>query len=138
MALLHNAFLTLDWYREGVSYSGEYETFLDIKAHIILLLKNFFLMSREPIVGAMWFIDSLLIAMTGLCLLAYIAKKIKRKQQVIIIPIIVLLILSNVTTNLFGVTLPKINNSITAMALIYMGHLLFQNGGGSLLIPVLF
>lgn len=130
VALLHNVFFELNWYREGVSYSGEFETVLGIKELLILLVKNLFLMSREPIVGAMWFLDSLFIAMVGLCLLVYISKKLKFNLKSLFLPIMALLILSNVTTNILGVTLPKINNSVTAMALIYMGHMLFQNGGG--------
>lgn len=129
--LLHNMFFVWNWYRPDVSYAGEYEHVLTLKEHIILVVKNLFLMSREPIVGAMWFLDSLLIAMVGICILNYLIRKCRStacRGGVLLVTAISLMAFSNTLTNAYGIILPKINNSVSAMGLIILGQQLFQRG----------
>lgn len=131
MSFLHNTFLVCDWYRSDVSYSGVYETTLSLADIFILIVKQFFLMSREPIVGAMWFLDSLFIAMIGLAILYWVSRNvtnIDRSGYLFPLSILTLVIASNMATEVYDVVLPKINNSVTAMGLIYLGSFMYQSG----------
>ena len=116
VVLLHNYFIYWGWYKMDYSYSGEFVKILEMGDFWWLILKNFLLMSREPIVGAMWFVDSLLIAMVGLCLLKWVTTFLKvNKDFWFCIMVLILVVMSNVLTREYGVVIPKISNSITAM-----------------------
>lgn len=127
VAILHNKFFAWGWYSTDIEYGGEHESVMSFSSHCILIVKQFLLMSREPIVGAMWFLDSLFIAMTCLGLLYWFCKRLRIKE-VFPIAVLVLVVMSNFSTNLFGIVLPKINNSISGMGLIYLGSYMFQRG----------
>ena len=128
VAILHNLFIKWDWYREGVSYGGEFVSVLSISENSFLVIRQFLLISREPIVGAMWFIDSLFLAMIGLAILVRLQKTLNVREGYLTIIILIMVVLSNLFTKKYGITLPKISNSITAMGLVYLGSQMFQRG----------
>ena len=130
--LMHNVFVSWDWYRPEQSNGIAYGNFLNMKDSIVLLLENFLLMNREHIVGAMWFIDTLFLAMTCYGIIFYVTRKVlpSTRESSMLFGLIVLILVtaSNIATNIFDLTITKVNNSITAMGLLFIGQQLFQSG----------
>ena len=130
--LMHNVFVSWDWYRPEQSNGIAYGNFLNMKDSIVLLLENFLLMNREHIVGAMWFIDTLFLAMTCYGIIFYVTRKVlpSTRESSMLLGLIVLILVtaSNIATNIFDLTITKVNNSITAMGLLFIGQQLFQSG----------
>lgn len=83
---------------------------------------------REPILGAMWFVYVLLLAMIGLSVVSWILSRwVTDNQKLEVVRALVLFIgcvISCQLTNVIGFTIPRVNNTITAMWLIYCGYLM--------------
>ena len=130
--LMHNLFVSWDWYRPVAGNGIAYGNFLGMEDAIFLLIDNFFLMNREPIVGAMWFIDTLLLAMIlyGIiyCVIRKILTSTRERNILFCFVVLIFVIVSNIATNVFGFTITKVNNSITAMGLLFVGQYLNQSG----------
>ena len=81
--------------------------------------------------GAMWFLYTLLYAMMGLSILAWATKKLVAdeilRERILIVILLTGLIASCVLTQIIGLTINRVNVSITAMALIYLGKKIFQD-----------
>lgn len=132
VAILHNVFVSWDWYRPVMGNGIAYGDFLCVKEIVALVIENFFLMNREPIVGAMWFIDVLFLAMICFCAIKTIIRKFfpsAREDNMLFGLIVVILVTaSNIATNIFDLTITKLNNSITAIGLLFLGQQLYQSG----------
>ena len=129
--LLHNIFLDIGIYDSQVEYVGKYVTIWGGQDLIKNLLAAVFFAGREPLLGAMWFVYVLFMALCGLSLISYILKKIvspdeTRYEYVRCVALFILCILSCTLTNILGITVPRVNNTITAIWLIYVGMLLAQ------------
>ena len=107
--LMHNLFVSWDWYRPEQSNGIAYGNFLSMKDSFILLIENFFLMNREHIVGAMWFIDSLFLAMMCYGIIYYVIRKIfpstKENNFLFCLVVLMMVVVSNIATNVFGFTI---------------------------------
>lgn len=132
--LLHNVFVDIGWYPLGGFHPGNGQPFhyYDLKDFAMGVLKALCCAgSGELAMGAMWFLYSLLYAMTGLSLLAWGTKKLvadeKLREKILIIILLTCLIASCILTQVFGFTVSRLNNSITAMALIYLGKKINQD-----------
>lgn len=130
--LMHNLFVSWDWYRPVAGNGIAYGDFLRVKEIVALLIENLFLMNREPIVGAMWFIDTLFLAMTCYGIIYYVIQKIlpsTRENNILFcLIVLIMVVVSNIATNVFGFTITKVNNSITVMGLLFIGQYLNQSG----------
>ena len=128
-AILHNAFFEIGWYNPNIDYSGKFEKVLQTGDHILLIFKQFLLLSREPILGAMWFVDSLFIASVGLAAIGWFLKRTKLGgYKALCFIVLIFIIAFNILTNIYGITIPKVSNSITAMGLILLGGMMFKKG----------
>lgn len=132
--LLHNVFVDIGWYPLGEIHAGNGQPFhyYDVKEFASGVLKVLCCAgSGELAMGAMWFLYTLLYAMTGLSLLAWTTKKFvddeKQREKILIIILLTGLIASCVLTQIIGLTINRVNVSITAMALIYLGKKIFQD-----------
>lgn len=65
VVLLHNFFIRIGWYDSLTDYGGKYMGFWDLKQMISMLLQTFCFAGREPILGAMWFVYVLFLALAG-------------------------------------------------------------------------
>lgn len=128
--LLHNVMINIDFYDTVTSYGGKYMDYWGIGQFVKELVLVFLFAGREPILGAMWFVYVLLLAMIGLSVVSWILTKwIIDKQKLEVARALVLFvgcIISCQLTNIVGFTLPRVNNTVTAMWLIYCGYLMMN------------
>lgn len=125
--LLHNFFIDIGWYDTAVLYGGKHITSYTLPQIAKNILETFFCAGREPILGAMWFVNVLFMAF---CLMSVIASVIHRifkgkgdaMQYVYPIVLFVLSCGANISTNCIGFNIPRCNNVFTAMWLIYIGY----------------
>ncbi|MFR9239381.1 MAG: acyltransferase family protein [Clostridium baratii] len=131
IVLLHNFFIKIDFYRVGTNYAGKtlyYYSNIDFIKQIIL---TFLFAGREVMIGPMWFVNVLFIA---LCIEAVLAgvinslfKASKCKRNIRLIICLSLMVFSSILTNMFGITIPRANNTLTAVFLIDLGQYIFRN-----------
>lgn len=126
--LLHNLLLNIGFYSQSVSYGGKFVTAYSVGKTLKELLLAVCLAGREPILGAMWFVYVLFMALCGLSIISWIVNRmVKRNEYKEWVRCLVLLcfcIISCTLTNLFDFTIPRFNNTLTAMWLIYCGYIL--------------
>lgn len=120
---LHNIFINIGWYSLNSSdpiiniYS-----YSDFIKHLVL---SICLAGREPIVGPMWFVYVLFMALIGLSVLSWTINKLVNdthmRQYVLLTMLIGLTIVSGILSNKYGLTIKRFSNVFTAMLLIYIG-----------------
>ena len=137
LVLLHNVFLRWGWLYTDILYNHKYLSEFEGLDWILHIVSQFLFFSREPLSGAMWYVDSLLIAMGIYTVLYWLVSKSNRlnnsRQKIIGCIILVLATISGIATNVFGITLPKCSNVFTGLLLIYVGknsYKLLSTGGG--------
>lgn len=123
--LFHNVFMLVGWYLPDVDYGGkfvDYWTLLDYAKNMGMTI---FLAGREPLLGAMWFVFVLFIALCGMSVITYISEKASSgrftMEKIRFIIIFTLFVLSFMLTKLHIFSVPRFNNSFTAIWLIYVG-----------------
>lgn len=119
----HNLFVKMGWVYEGaVEWS--------FKEYIMVLIKNICMLAREDLCGAMWYVDSLLIGLITFSCLTYLINKIitSNSERIILRFIIIFTFacISNILTNKYNVTIPRISNSLSALLLLQIGQLIGQ------------
>lgn len=124
--LLHNLFIKIGWYSTLSTTSIiKVYAFTDFIKHIILTIC---LAGREPIVGPMWFVYVLFMALICLSILSWAFCKIvndsTKRNQLMFVVMLGLTILSGVLSNKYGLTIRRFSNVFTAMFLIYIGWLM--------------
>lgn len=125
---LHNIFIKIGWYSldstEPVIQAYSWVDF--IKQTILAVCLG----GREPIVGAMWFVYVLFMALIGLSILSWMMKKIakdeKQYEWLRGIALLAMCIVAGILSNKYGLTIRRFSNTFTAMLLIYVGKLMYQ------------
>ena len=116
--LLHNALLDIGWYDTVTDYGGKFMSYWSATQTLKELLLAVCLAGREPILGAMWFVYVLFMALCGFSLISWMVKKaFKDEQQYEWARLIILLglcMLSCTASRLFDFTIPRFSNVITA------------------------
>lgn len=131
--LLHNVFVSIGWYPLGEIHPGNgipYD-FYGIRDVLLRLLKVLFAGgSGELVMGAMWFLYSLLYAFIGIAFLNWIIRFfIKRKEiqfYLMTILLLILAVISCILTHCYGYIVSRFSTSLTAMFLIWWGMILNQ------------
>lgn len=123
VTMFHNLFVKWGWVYEGaIEWS--------FKEYAIVILKNICMFAREDLCGAMWYIDSLLIGLIVFSIITFVVNKFnpidKHRIFIRFIIIFALACLSNILTNNFNLTIPRISNSLSALLLLQIGQLLGQ------------
>ncbi len=122
---LHNMLLDIGWYDTATDYGGKSMSYWSVTQTLKELLLAVCLAGREPILGAMWFVYVLFMALCGFSIISWMVKKaFKDEQQYEWVRLIILLglcMLSCTASRLFDFTIPRFSNVITAMWLIYCG-----------------
>lgn len=127
--LLHNLFININFYKVGYSYSGK----IMIEYGIIDYLKNIvytiFFANREVILGAFWFVWSLMICFIIISILEFIINKlkfIKNKRLFRLFITFCLMCLAIFLSNIIGITIPRFNNSLVGIFLIDATNYLYN------------
>ena len=126
VTLLHNLFLKIGFYSTSIDYCGKYVTewsFADYAKHIA---EAVFFAGREPLLGAMWFVYVLFLALCGYSVISMLLGKVfkegKKYDGAKLVSMILLVVISCTLTQLLGITIPRGNNVLTAIFLIYVGQ----------------
>lgn len=130
--LVHNVFIDIGWYDLDVDYYGKFVTYWGLGDFFKHLTATLLCAGREPLLGAMWFGFVLFMALCLMSLTNWGLKKICTKwtnASFEIIRGVVFLSIAIVScslTKLLGFTIPRFNNTLVAIWLIYVGMLLVQ------------
>ena len=85
---------------------------------------------REPIVGAMWFVYVLFMALIGLSIVSWLIKKLAKDERQYEwmrgIALLATCIVAGILSNKYGLTIRRFSNTFTAMLLIYVGKIMYQ------------
>ena len=86
---------------------------------------------REPIVGAMWFVYVLFMALIGLSVVSWAIKKLAKDERQYEwmrgIALLSMSMVAGILSNKYGLTIRRFSNTFTAMLLIYVGKIMYQN-----------
>lgn len=137
--LMHN--LLIDWgvYDTTIDYQGKFVTYWNLGDFFLRIAESMAFAGREPILGAMWFVYVLLLAFIGYSFISTIVHKIcndERKYEIYrALCLLFLVLFSCICSEKFSLTIPRVNNTLTAMWLIYCGYIVrniikvkFNNG----------
>lgn len=130
--ILHNLFIRIGFYDLSIEYYGKSVThwgLIDFGKH---LLSAIFFAGREPLLGAMWFVYVLFMALCIISSASWLLKKIGRQwnertyELIRGLAFLALAVLACTLTHLFNFTIPRFNNTLAAVWLIYVGMLVVQ------------
>jgi fucose 4-O-acetylase-like acetyltransferase len=129
--LFHNVFLDSHWLYTNIAYNHRFLHYFSLTEMIEHIGFQFLFYYREPFSGAMWYVDTLLLAFFVWTILGYIFSKLKLSgtsfQNAIFSSIFILATISAIGSNAFGITIPKLSNVFTALLLMYIGNVTHKN-----------
>ena len=123
--LLHNVLISIGWYslESTDPVIHEYSAFDFVKQIIMTVCLG----GREPILGAMWFVFVLFMALIGLSVVSWGIKRMAcNARQYEWMRFIVLCMAAGIMSNKYGLTVRRFSNTFTAMLLIYTGKVMYQ------------
>lgn len=126
--LFHNLLISIGWYSLGSTEPiiREYSSLDFVKQMVLTVCLG----GREPIVGAMWFVYVLFMALIGLSIVSWGIKKISKTDRqyewLRCIVILIMCIVAGLLSNKYDLTIRRFSNTFTAMLLIYLGKVMFQ------------
>lgn len=127
LVLLHNVFLKWGWLYPDVIYNNRYLHVFSGVEYVTHLVSQFLFFWREPFSGAMWYVDSLLFALTVYSVGTWIVSKLTMtetlQKKIVGFGIVLLATISGIASNHFGITIPKFSNVFTGLLLIYVGRI---------------
>lgn len=126
--LLHNVLISIGWYSleftEPVIH--EYSAFDFVKQIILAVCLG----GREPILGAMWFVYVLFMALIGLSVVSWGIKRLTHNdvqyEWTRFIVLLAMCVAAGILSNKYGLTIRRFSNTFTAMLLIYIGKIMYQ------------
>lgn len=126
--LLHNALIKIGWYSlESTDPVINTYSMMDFAKQTVLAIC---LGGREPIVGAMWFVYVLFMALIGLSIVSWLLKKLAKDERQYEwmrgIALLAMCIVAGILSNKYGLTIRRFSNTFTAMLLIYVGKIMYQ------------
>lgn len=127
--LLHNVFLDIGFYDTSIEYVGKYVSYWGFLQFVKGLAEAVFLAGREPILGAMWFVYVLFMALCLISIVTYVSNLLFEggfSKEIRFLVLFSGAVVFNILTNVLDFTIPRFNNVFTAAWLIYVGMLLIQ------------
>ena len=126
--LLHNVLLKIGWYSlESTDPVINTYSMMELAKQTVLAIC---LGGREPIVGAMWFVYVLFMALIGLSIVSWAIKKIAKNDRqyewMRFIALLTMCMVAGILSNKYGLTIRRFSNTFTAMLLIYVGKIMYQ------------
>lgn len=126
--LLHNVLIRMGWYSVESSEPliREYGLLDFVKQMVFAVCLG----GREPILGAMWFVYVLFMALIGLSVVSWLTHRVAKDERQYEwlrgITLLTLCIATGIVSNKYGFTIRRCSNLPTAMMLIYVGMMLYQ------------
>lgn len=127
--ILHNVLINIGFYQIGLDYAGKVMRPYGLSDYIKQIILTLFLANREVIIGPMWYANVLFMALVILALLDWFICLFVKNDNARIVRLIValcLMLTSSALTNLAGFTIPRFNNTLTAVFLIDLCQFLFR------------
>ncbi len=126
--LLHNVLIDIGWYDTATDYGGKLIGEWSLGDMLRSLASVFVLAGREPILAALWFLCSLFMALCGLSVISMVVRRFCGRHHTAVMLTVLFLIgvASSLMTNVLGIYIPRFNNALSAMWLIYLGYLLHR------------
>lgn len=126
--LLHNVLIKIGWYSlESTDPETNTYSMIDFAKQTVLAIC---LGGREPIVGAMWFVYVLFMALIGLSIASWAIMKITKNDRqyewMRFIALLAMCMVAGILSNKYGLTIRRFSNTFTAMLLIYVGKIMYQ------------
>lgn len=126
--LLHNVLISIGWYSldstEPIIH--EYSALDFVKQTVLAICLG----GREPILGAMWFVYVLFMALIGLSVISWGIKKLtnndRQYEWVRFIVLLAMCMAAGILSNKYGLTIRRFSNTFTAMLLILIGNVMYQ------------
>lgn len=130
--LFHNVLIHIDFYSIGMDYKGKimnvYSATDILKQSILTLV----MANREVITGPMWYANVLFMALIILALIDWFVRTIIKCGNARMIRFGItlgLMLTSSMMTNVFDFTIPRFNNTLTAVFLIDLCQLIYREFG---------
>ena len=127
--LLHNVLINIGFYQIGLDYAGKVMNSYGSADYIKQIIFTLFMANREVIIGPMWYANVLFMALVILALLEWFIRlfvKNDNYRTVRLIATLCLMLTSSALTNLAGFTIPRFNNTLTAVFLIDLCQYLYR------------
>lgn len=126
--LLHNVFIRIGWYSlDSPELAIHTYSWINLVKQTVMTIC---LGGREPIVGAMWFVYVLFMALIGLSILSWTVRKVtkddKQYEWMRFISLLAMCIIAGILSNKYDMTIRRFSNTFTAMLLIYIGKVMYQ------------
>lgn len=126
--LLHNVLIKIGWYSlESTDPVINTYSMMEFAKQTVLAIC---LGGREPIVGAMWFVYVLFMALIGLSIVSWLIKKLAKDERQYEwmrgIALLSMCMVAGILSNKYGLTIRRFSNTFTAMLLIYVGKIMYQ------------
>lgn len=143
VVLLHNVFIGIGFYDIKVNYYGQFVTLWNFSEYIKHVIQAIFLPGKEPLLGAVWFVHVLFLALIFVSVISWMLKRIGKNwasqtfESVRCLVFLLLAVFSCTLTQLFNITVSRFNNTLVAVWLIYVGMLLVQRAKVKFNNPVL-
>lgn len=129
--LLHNILIDIGVYDLTIKYGGSCVMRLEGLNFFFQIVKTILFAGHEPIVGAMWFVYVLFLALIWISISYYIASKITNKsvdstRRTASIIILAGAIASSFMINIWGIEIPRVSQTLQAAWLIFVGMVVMQ------------
>lgn len=126
--LLHNVLINIGWYSlESTDPVVHAYTTMDFVKQTLLAVCCG---GREPILGAMWFVYVLFMALVGLSIVSWTVKRVAKNERqyewLRFTLLLAMCVVAGIASNKYGLTIRRFSNTFTAMLLIYVGMQLYQ------------
>ena len=127
--LLHNVLINIGYYQMGLDYAGKVMKPYESADYIKQIILTLFMANREVIIGPMWYANVLFMALVILALSDWFIRlfvKNDNARVVRLISTLCLMLTSSALTNVAGFTIPRFNNTLTAVFLIDLCQFLYR------------
>lgn len=137
--LLHNVLIQIGFYDTTIDYDGKMVTWWGVGETTTQILMAICFAGREPILGAMWFVYVLFMALCLLSIISFIISRItkeeKKYESTKVIVLVIMAVISCTMTQLYSMTIPRFNNVFVAALLLHIGFMMKNRWGFSFTSP---
>lgn len=127
--VFHNTLIHIGFYSLGMDYKGKIMNVYSIKDILKQSILTLAMANREVITGPMWYANVLFMALIILTLIDWFVRAIIKCDNARMIRFgiaLCLMLTSSVLTNVFNFTIPRFNNTLTAVFLIDLCQLIYR------------
>lgn len=129
--VLHNFFIKINFYSTDIIYSGKNMKLYSCFDYIKQIIATVLLANREVIIGPLWYANVLFMALVGIAIINYICGKImsnkNNRRLMRLVVCTICMIFSWILSDIIGFTIPRFNNTLTAIFLIDFSQFLYRH-----------